>query len=103
MMLRDNPLISYKGNRSWPPVWAWIDGEEDKQPEGEVGILRTTLLSKIQPANRCYLLTSYEDSSYIGCLLFDDHAFCKHLSGVLRFCCNRSIAEIGSLDLTYTL
>jgi hypothetical protein len=80
MFLRDHPLISYRGFPSWPPAWTWIDGEEDKHPTGEIGILRTTLLSKIQPANRCFLLISYEGASYMGCLLFDDYVFCDQVT-----------------------
>jgi hypothetical protein len=95
--------MSYRGIRTWPPAWSWIDGEEDKHSKGEIGILRTTLLSKIQPANRCYLLISCEGSSYIGCLLFDDHAFCDQITKLLQRYCNRPIAEIGSIDLAPTL
>jgi hypothetical protein len=60
-------------------------------------------MSKIEPANRCFLLIFYEGSSYMGCLLFDDPAFCKQIVNLLHDYCNRPIAEIGSLDLSYTL
>jgi hypothetical protein len=103
MLLRYHPLMRSHGVPSWPPAWTWIDGGEDKHPTGEIGILRTTLLSKIQPANRCFLLISYEGSSYIGCLLFDDHAFCDQVMKLLHRYCNYPIAEIGSIDLAYTL
>jgi hypothetical protein len=103
MLLRDHPLMSYHGAPSWPPSWVWTNGIENKRPRGEVGILKAVSLSKIQPANRCYLYIDHEASSYIDCLLVEEIAFCRHLEEVLRFCCNRPIAEIGSLDLTYTL
>jgi hypothetical protein len=103
MLLRHHPLVSRHGVPNWPPVWTWIYGEENQQPNGEIGILKAVLLSRIQPADRCFLLISHQRSDYIGCLLSDDRPFCKHITGVLRFCCNRSIAEIGSLDLAYTL
>jgi hypothetical protein len=45
---------------------------------------------------------SYEDSFYKGCLRFDDEVFFKYIVEVLRGCSNRSIAEIGSMDLMYT-
>jgi hypothetical protein len=38
----------------------------------------------------------------MGCLLFDDVAFCRHITEILQFCCNRSISDIGSLDLSFT-
>ena len=103
MLLRDHPLMTYRGVRNWPPTWMWIGGLEKKSPRGEIGILRKVSLSKLQPINRCYLYIYYEGSSYMGCLLFDDSAFCKHITGVLQFCVNRPIAEIGRLDLSYTL
>ena len=102
MLLRDHPLMSYKHVPNWPPRWIWIDGPEDKHPKGEVGILRAVLLSKDR-VNRCFLLIFHQESSYIGCLLFDNHAFCSQIVKLLKGYCNRSIAEIGSLDLSYTL
>jgi hypothetical protein len=99
MLLRDHPLMSYRGVPNWPPTWSWIDGREDNHPRGEIGILRAVLLSKLQPANRCFLLIFYERSSYLGCLLFDDLAFCDQIVKLLQSYCNRPIAEISSLDV----
>lgn len=39
----------------------------------------------------------------LGCLLFDDEIFCGQIVKVLQTHCNRPIAEIGSLDVSYTL
>jgi len=39
----------------------------------------------------------------MGCLLVDDHASCRYLAKLLEGYCNHPIAEIGSLDLSYTL
>jgi len=103
MLLRDHPLISHRGVPSWPPTWTWIDGDENKHPRGEIGILKTTFLSKIQPADRCFLLISYEGSSYMGCLLFDDNVLCDHVTKLLQDYRNRPITEIGSIDLAHTL
>ena len=49
------------------------------------------------------MLPAYFISVYIGCLLFDDHAFCRYIAKLLDNYCNRPIAEIGSLDLSHTL
>jgi hypothetical protein len=103
MKLRDHPLMSHHGLHNWPPAWTWIDGPEDQQPIGEIGILRMVLLSKTRPADRCFLLIGYEESSYLGCLLFDDQVFCRQMTSLLQHCCNRSIVEIGGLDLSPTL
>ena len=48
MLLRDHPLMSFKGMSSWPPVWTWIDGHEKKSARGEIGILKEVTLSKIK-------------------------------------------------------
>jgi hypothetical protein len=53
--------------------------------------------------NRCLLLMSYEDSFYKGFFQFDDYPFFKHIVELLQSCSNRSLAEIGSIDLTHTL
>jgi hypothetical protein len=103
MLLRDHPLMSRHCVHNWPPVWTWIDGGENEHPEGEVGILKAVLLSSIQPADRCFLLISHQGSEYLGCLLFDDHAFCSQIVKLLQEHCNRPVAEIGSLDVSYTL
>jgi len=100
MLLRDHPLMAYHGLRNWPLTWTWMDGAEDKHPTGEIGILRMVLLPKLQRANKCFLLILYEESPYAGCLVFDDYAFCKHVTELLQSCCNRSIAEIGSIDVS---
>ena len=72
MLLREHPLMRYKGVPSWPPTWTWTDGLENKHPQGEIGVLKAVALSNIQPADRCFLYIEHEGSSYIGCLLFDD-------------------------------
>src|SRR5262245_30469630 len=102
MLLRDHPLISYRGIPSWPPTWTWTVGSEDRHPKGEVGILKAIFPSQIQPADRCFLLISYQGSEYLGCLLFSDHALCSQTVKLLGGYCNHPIIEIGSLDLSHT-
>jgi hypothetical protein len=89
MKLRDHPLMSYHKLHNCPPAWTWIDGPEDKHPTGEIGILRTVLLSKARPADRCFLLIAYKGSCYFGCLLFEDQAFCRQITS----CCGSSVID----------
>jgi hypothetical protein len=103
MLLRNHPLMQYHGVASWPPVWTWIGGTENKNPRGEVGILDEVVLSNIRPLDRCYLYIKQESATYLGCLLIDDEAFCSQVARLLRCYCNHSIVEIGSLDLAHTL
>jgi hypothetical protein len=100
MLLRDHPLLSYKGVPSWPPVWICTDGLEKKSAQGEIGFFRRVVQSNIQPSNRCFLFIDYEESSYIGDLTVDDSVFCDQITKLLQGCCNRPIAEIGGLDLS---
>lgn len=51
MLLRNHPLMSYKGIPNWPPIWTWTDGVENTRPRGEIGILKGVALSKVQPAD----------------------------------------------------
>jgi hypothetical protein len=101
MLLRHHPLMSRYGVPNWPPVWVWVDGPENKFPKGEVGTLRWVALNGIEPADRCYLYIDHEASSYMGCLLFDDYAFCRYVAKLLESYCNRTIADIGRLDLSH--
>jgi hypothetical protein len=103
MLLRNHPLMSRHGVPNWPPLWTWVEGQENKYPTGEVGILIWVSLIGLQPLDKCYLLMNHEDSSYMGCLLFDNDKFCRYIAHFLENYCHRPIAEIGSLDVSYTL
>ena len=81
MLLRDHPLMTYKGLRSWPPAWGDLDIRWEKnRVRGEVGTLRQVVLSRINPADRCFLHIDHEETWYMGCVLIDDHAFCTQIS-----------------------
>jgi hypothetical protein len=103
MLLRNHPLVSKGTVSSWPPAWTCVAGSGDEHPQGEIGILRAVAKSNIEPANRCFLYIDHEGSSYIGCLMCGDHAFCSQLVKVLEANRNKTIADIGSLDITFTL
>jgi hypothetical protein len=104
MLLRDHPLMSYHGIPSWPPVWTFTSGLEKQHPRrGEIGILKAVTTSNDKPADRCFLHIEDEGSSYLGCLLIDDHAFCTQIVKLLQDCTNRPLAEIGNLELSGTL
>ena len=101
MLIRDHPLMRYRGVPSWPPAWTWTGGVEHKYPKGEIGVLRRVAQSNIQLSNRCFLFIDHEESSYIGDLTVDNHTFCAQIVRFLQeHCYNRPIVEIGGLDLT---
>jgi hypothetical protein len=103
MKLREHPLLSYRGVPSWPPVWMWIDGQDNQKPKGEIGTLKEVRLSIIEPPNRCFLLVDHNDSVYMGCLLINDLAFCAQIAQLLQGYYGHAVREIGSLDLGHTL
>jgi hypothetical protein len=102
MQLRDHPLMSYRHSKNWPPVWTRARGDVVKTVAGEVGVL-SFVHSNERLASRCYLVMDHEGETYVGTLLFDDHAFCEQVTNLLRLYVNRSIKDIGDLDLSHTL
>jgi hypothetical protein len=100
MQLRDHPLMSYHCSKNWPPVWTRARGNVVKTVAGEVGVL-SYVHSNDGLASRCYLVMDHEGETYVGTLLFDDHAFCEQMINLLRLCVNRSIKDIGDLDLSH--
>jgi len=103
MLLRDHPLMMYKGNRSWPAAWLWTAGYDNTHPRGEVGILKAALRSHIQPHDRCFLVMEHCGAEYVGALLLDNPAFCREIFKVLSQQLGNTIREIGDIDLEYTL
>jgi hypothetical protein len=103
MVLRDHPLMTYRGNRSWPPAWLWTVGYENTYPQGEVGILKAVLRSHLQPLDRCFLILEHCGGEYVGALLLNDPAFCVEIVEVLMQHLGGTIQEIGDIDLNYTL
>jgi len=103
MLLRDHPLMGYRGLNSWPPIWTWRGDGEDTRPRGEVGILKDVFLSKVEPRSRVYLIMEHETAEYIGCLLFEDSVFCAQMCELLNQHRGSSIATIGSLDVSHLL
>jgi hypothetical protein len=103
MLLREHPLMSYKGNRSWPPTWSWLGDGINRHPNGEVGVLKEAKLPTANPFDRCFLTIEYKKTKYMSCLLIDDLPFCHRISRLFQHHCGESIAFIGGLDPSHTL
>ena len=104
MLLRNHPLMSYRGLRNWPPVWTWRGGEGvDRRPRGEVGILRDVFPSRVEPRSRVYLIMEHENEEYMGCLLFVDSTFCAQIHELLSKYRGCNIRELGDLDVSELL
>jgi hypothetical protein len=102
MELRNHPLMRYYGLSCWPPRWSPTEEPRNKCVTGEVGVLKRVSYSSMA-GYACHMYIEYEGRNYIGTLLVDDAAFCRDLFFVLHHNTNRSMEDIGSLDLSYTL
>jgi hypothetical protein len=104
MLLRDHPLMSYRGARTWPPpTWLRRGGNDTTNPRGEVGILKDVIPSFITPYDRCFLIMEHRGTEYVGVLLISDTAFCREIFRVLLQNRGKTMQEIGSIDLAHTL
>ncbi len=102
MMLRDHPLMRYRGIPNWPPVWTRTRDENRRTVRGEVGIL-TYIYSNSRMSSKCFLVIDHEGEMYIGALIFQTHELCKQVTDFLWCYVNRPIKEIGDLDLSHLL
>jgi hypothetical protein len=102
MKLREHPLMVCGGIRNWPPIWLWIGGENNERPRGEVGVLIRVEPSVVE-LKKLFLTIQHNDSEYVGCLSFDDAAFCREIYNLLKGLYRHSILEIGELDISHTL
>jgi hypothetical protein len=100
MLLRDHPLMMFRGNRSWPPDWLWRDGYDDTHPRGEVGILKNVIPSTT--ADGCFLIMEHCGAEYIGAVLLSDVAFSREIFRLLVRSSGKTIREIGEIDLAHT-
>jgi hypothetical protein len=99
MLLRDHPLMMFRGNRSWPPDWLWSHGCDDTHPRGEVGILKNVIPSTT--ADGCFLIMEHCGAEYEGALLLNDSAFSREIFRLLVRSSGKTIREIGDIDLTH--
>lgn len=98
--------MSFAGRHSWPPVWTWIGGKQDRYLRGEIGALKEVRLTESNmpgQMQKCFLVIEHEDALYMGCLLISDPSFCRQLFILLQNERGHSIESIGSLDLSHTL
>ena len=74
MLLRDHPLKSRHGVPNWFPVGTGLGELGNTRPIGKMGVLKSAIPPHIQPSHEFFLFIDFEDSSYIGCLLFNDYS-----------------------------
>ena len=102
MLLRNHPLLTYWNGRSWPPDWLWCGGFDNTHPRGEVGILKTVFVSSVKPSSSCFLVMEHAGAEYLGEFFVSDAAFCLEMYAVLLRNCDKTIQEIGDINLSDT-
>jgi len=102
MLLRNHPLLTYWNGRSWPPDWLWCEGFDNTHPRGEVGILKTVFVSSVKPSSSCFLVMEHAGAEYLGEFFVSDAAFCLEMYAVLLRNCDKTIQEIGDINLSDT-
>ena len=81
MELRTHPLMSYRGRPNWPPRWVWLGGKKNERPTGEVGVLKEVSKYSLLSSDGLTLVIEYNESAYMGLLLFEDFGVCRIDSG----------------------
>ena len=94
MRLRDHPCMNHRTIKTWPPTWVWIGGSRDKEPKGEVGMLRDIRRYEAT-TNRCFLVIEHEKELYVGCI----HMLCDEIYELLTREIGQSLARIDALDI----
>jgi hypothetical protein len=101
VQLRNHPHLRFGEASSWPPVWTNTTGRGETL-RGEIGVLSKAYTSS-NTAETCYLAIQHESESYVGALFLDDPALCQKLCSLLQQNVGRTISEIGSLEIAYSL
>jgi hypothetical protein len=101
MQFREHPLVAYRGYSTWPPIWVGIR-VRGPSPPGEYGRLIDVRSYPDKPC-RLFLTMEHAGAEYVGCLLFDEAAYCDRVTALLQNCCGMLIKEIGDLDVPLPL
>jgi hypothetical protein len=106
MLLRDHPLMSYRGIPNWPPRWLPRRDHGGAQIRGEYGRLQEVVavgeMPSRQPA-QLFLFMEYNGRPYVSAVLFSDGTFCRQICELLKKYYGHTLEEIGVLDVSELL
>ena len=100
MELRTHPLMSYRGRPNWPPRWVWLGGKKNERPTGEVGVLKEVSKYSLLSSDGLTLVIEYNESAYMGLLLFDDFGVSRKIHELLKTLRDRPISRENLDDLS---
>jgi hypothetical protein len=96
LKFRDHPLTTLRnGIKGWPPVWITTSGNSTT---GEIGILQDVSIGVLVDTT-LFLFIDYQAFRYVGSMSFDDSISCQKIYNLLKPNVDRSIKEIGDLEL----
>jgi hypothetical protein len=93
MELRKHRYV-YRG-RQLAPRWVWLEKMSNRRSQDLKEVSRYSLLS----SDGLTLVIEYNESAYMGLLLFDNFGFSRKLHDLLRTLRGRPIEQIGSFDI----
>ncbi len=97
MNLRDHPMMKHHGAPNWPP--AILTHEFRQERIEEFGIV-THISADPRDPRKCFLMLEFDRLGYASCLQFDDQRFCLRFIDTIKGHLNKSIREIGELDVS---
>ena len=107
MLLRDHPLMSYRGISNWPPRWHARGDGTAPHVAGEIGVLSDVIIynpaPQYQSSPQLFLFMEHHGHHYLAAVFFSDLVFCRQVGELLKKNYGRTLAEIGSLDLSALL
>ncbi|HKA34005.1 MAG TPA: hypothetical protein VKH64_12370 [Candidatus Binatia bacterium] len=100
MVLRDHPLMNYRGIPNWPPRWL-PRRDHAGELHGEFGVLTEVDMGREAPHQpaQLFLFMNHNGREYVSAVLFSDGTFCRQLCELLKKYYGRTIEEVGGLDL----
>ena len=98
MKLRDHPLMSSDGFRTWPPSWLCVYGTNKTIEQNEIGILTRASFHALGKS-RIMLWMQNGNGGYSASLYIDDYQFCLKVYERLKDCIGKSIEDVGDLEL----
>ncbi|HEY1374342.1 MAG TPA: hypothetical protein VGH50_17855 [Candidatus Binatia bacterium] len=107
MVLRDHPLMNYKGIPNWPPRWMPRKDAGGAKIAGEFGVLVEVVVSCNSPhsgnLSQLFLFMEHRGKGYVAAVLFSDPMFCRHVGELMKKHYGRTLEEIGGVDVSRLL
>jgi hypothetical protein len=91
--------MTYRGLRNWPPVWSCTEGH-NQNPKGEIGTLKAffgLIWNRLIAAFYIFLMKDQSISAVSYSMIK------RSVMELLKTHCNRTIAGIGSCDISHLL